>query len=173
MLLNAKMVMGRLVIAGVVGAAMLVSAPLVSAQEAEFTAIQRLPPTTFVPGEVIVRLRPGTSEQSRDQVLAMVDGIFVRSLGPVGSHTRESAGRHGGLVGGISQRRPERRLRGAEWPHAGERSVAGLRHLVPKMPHVGEDHRKAFLVGGGDDLVVAKRAARLDHCGRAGFGRGQ
>jgi uncharacterized integral membrane protein len=35
--------------------------------------------------------------------------------------------------------------------------------LVPEVAHAGEDHRQAGLVGGGDHLVVADRAARLDH----------
>ena len=45
--------------------------------------------------------------------------------------------------------------------------------LVPEVPHAGEHHRQAGLVGGGDHLLVADRAARLDHRGRAGLGRGE
>ena len=39
---------------------------------------------------------------------------------------------------------------------------------MPEMPHAGEEHRQAGLVGGGDHFLVADRAARLDHRGRAG-----
>src|SRR6266478_4982333 len=45
--------------------------------------------------------------------------------------------------------------------------------LMPKMPHPGEDHRHAVRIGGGDDLVVAFRAARLDHRGGARLGAGE
>ena len=44
---------------------------------------------------------------------------------------------------------------------------------MPEMPHPGEHHRKPSLVGGGNYLVVADRAARLDHGRRAGFDRSQ
>jgi hypothetical protein len=44
---------------------------------------------------------------------------------------------------------------------------------VPEVPHPGEHHRQPRFVGGGDHLVVADRAARLDHRGRARLGRGQ
>ena len=37
------------------------------------------------------------------------------------------------------------------------------RTSVPEVAHAGEHHRDAVLVGGGDHLVVAHRAARLDH----------
>ena len=43
---------------------------------------------------------------------------------------------------------------------------------MAEMAHPGEDHGKACLVGGLDDLLVAHRAARLDHRGGAGFRRG-
>jgi hypothetical protein len=33
---------------------------------------------------------------------------------------------------------------------------------VPEVAHAGEDHGHAVLVGGGDDLLVAHRAAGLD-----------
>jgi hypothetical protein len=38
---------------------------------------------------------------------------------------------------------------------------------MPEVPHPGEHHRDAALVGGGDDLVVAHRAAGLDDAGGA------
>jgi hypothetical protein len=38
---------------------------------------------------------------------------------------------------------------------------------MAEVPHAGEHHRHAALVGGGDDLLVAHRAAGLDHAGRA------
>jgi hypothetical protein len=33
---------------------------------------------------------------------------------------------------------------------------------MAEVPHAGEHHRHAVLVGGGDDLLVAHRAAGLD-----------
>ena len=41
---------------------------------------------------------------------------------------------------------------------------------VAEMPHAGEHHRDAVLVGRGDDLLVAHAAAGLDHRGGAGVG---
>jgi len=41
------------------------------------------------------------------------------------------------------------------------------------MPHPGEHHGDAVLVSGLDHLVVADRAARLDHGGGAGFDAGE
>src|SRR5688572_2776513 len=43
---------------------------------------------------------------------------------------------------------------------------------MAEMPHAGEYHRDAALVGRGDDLGVAQRAARLDHRADAELGRG-
>src|SRR5258708_12059552 len=37
---------------------------------------------------------------------------------------------------------------------------------VSEVPHAGEHHRDAVLVGGGDHLVVAHAAAGLDHPAR-------
>ena len=45
--------------------------------------------------------------------------------------------------------------------------------LVAEVAHAGEQHRQAGLVGGGDDFVVADRAAGLDHRRGAGFDRGE
>jgi hypothetical protein len=42
--------------------------------------------------------------------------------------------------------------------------------LMPEMANAGEDHRHVALVCGGDDFLVANRAARLDRAGRAGVG---
>ena len=42
--------------------------------------------------------------------------------------------------------------------------------LVPEVAHAGEQHREAVLVGRGDDLLVAHRAARLDDRDRARLG---
>jgi hypothetical protein len=44
---------------------------------------------------------------------------------------------------------------------------------VAEVTHAGEDHRQTGFVGGLDDLIVAHRAARLDHHGRASFDSGQ
>ena len=52
----------------------------------------------------------------------------------------------------------------------GDRDAA---NSVPEMPHPGEDHRQPGLVRRGDHLLVADRAAGLDHRGRAGLDRGQ
>ena len=41
-------------------------------------------------------------------------------------------------------------------------------NLMPEMPDAGEDHRDIMLIGGGDDVRVFHRAARLD--GRSGSG---
>lgn len=34
--------------------------------------------------------------------------------------------------------------------------------LMPKMPHAGEDHGKACLIGSRNHFLIADRAARLD-----------
>ena len=44
---------------------------------------------------------------------------------------------------------------------------------MPEMPHAGEHHGDAGIVGGLDDFLVADRAAGLDHGGGAGFDRDQ
>ena len=49
----------------------------------------------------------------------------------------------------------------------------GRHPLVAEVPHSREDHRQSGFVGGGDDLVVADRTARLDHRRRARFDRGK
>ncbi len=56
---------------------------------------------TIVAGEVIVRFEPGTSEETRDQVLAEVDGTYLHSVAlpeelvvakvPVGSEVSSAA----------------------------------------------------------------------------------
>src|ERR1700732_1941893 len=45
-----------------------------------------------------------------------------------------------------------------------------LRGVVQEMAHAVEDHGEAEAVGGGDDIVVAHGAARLNDRGGAGFG---
>ena len=67
-------------------------------------------------------------------------------------------------------------LREAEEAAAARDQVEDRHRLnasVPEVPHSGEHHRQARLVGGGDHFVVADRAARLDHRGRAGLDRGE
>jgi len=44
---------------------------------------------------------------------------------------------------------------------------------MPEVADAGEHHGKAGVVGGGDNLVVADRPARLDDRGGAGLGGGQ
>jgi hypothetical protein len=56
----------------------LIATPVAGAQTT--LPLESTAPATIVPGELIVKLRPGTSEQSRDQTLAAVEGVFVRSL---------------------------------------------------------------------------------------------
>ena len=43
---------------------------------------------------------------------------------------------------------------------------------MPKMPHAGEHHGQAGVIGSGDDLVVALGAAGLDDRRRPGVGDG-
>ena len=44
---------------------------------------------------------------------------------------------------------------------------------VPEVPHAGQHHGDAGVVGGLDHFVVADRSAGLDHRGGAGFDRDQ
>ena len=44
---------------------------------------------------------------------------------------------------------------------------------MAEVTRAGEDHCEVVRVGGGDDLVVAHRAAGLDDRGGAGFDRGE
>ena len=56
-----------------------VSLPLPSgAQELERASNETSPAGRIVQGEVVVRFEPGTSDETRDQVLAEVGGVFVR-----------------------------------------------------------------------------------------------
>ena len=80
MLLKRSLQIAPFALAGMIGALVAVSAPPTHAQRNELIAPESAPSATIVPGEVIVQLRPGTSEQSRDLVLGVVDGVFVRSL---------------------------------------------------------------------------------------------
>ena len=79
MLLAAKGRLACFALAGAVAAALL-SVPPADAQQIVPAPPQDAQSATIVPGEVIVKLRPGTSEQSRDLVLGVVDGVFLRSL---------------------------------------------------------------------------------------------
>jgi hypothetical protein len=68
----------------VVGAMLLLPASQSGAQEIGAPEIGKtsaavLPGEKIVPGEVIVRFEPGTSDQTRDQSLAAVGGVFVRA----------------------------------------------------------------------------------------------
>jgi hypothetical protein len=51
----------------------------VGAPEIGMTSAEVIPGEKIVPGEVIVRFEPGTSDQTRDQSLAAVEGVFVRA----------------------------------------------------------------------------------------------
>ena len=44
---------------------------------------------------------------------------------------------------------------------------------MPEMPHAGEHHGDAVIVGGLDHFIVTYRTARLDHGGGAGLNAGQ
>ena len=44
---------------------------------------------------------------------------------------------------------------------------------MTEVAHAGHDHGDAMLVGGGDDLVVAHGASRLNDGGGAGFHGGE
>ncbi len=46
-----------------------------------------------------------------------------------------------------------------------------VQRSVPEVAHSGEDHRESVRVGGGDDLGVTHRAARLRDRGGARLGR--
>jgi len=80
MVLSARGRAARLVLAGMIGVAAL-SLPLQSgAQETDSIALDAIDPGSVVAGEVIVQFRPGTSHETRDRALALVGGVFVRSL---------------------------------------------------------------------------------------------
>lgn len=51
------------------------------AQEAGTPALEAISPNAVLAGEVIVTFKAGTSDDTRDQVLALVQGSFVRALG--------------------------------------------------------------------------------------------
>jgi hypothetical protein len=51
----------------------------IGAPEIGKTSAEVLPGARIVPGEVIVRFEPGTSDQTRDQSLAAVGGAFLRA----------------------------------------------------------------------------------------------
>jgi hypothetical protein len=55
-------------------------APPSFAQQADPIAIEAEAPAAYAAGQVIVQFRPGTSAQARDQILAMVDGVYLRGL---------------------------------------------------------------------------------------------
>jgi hypothetical protein len=59
------------------GAALLPSLPS-EAQELEQTSVEASLGASIAPGRVVVRFEPGTSDETRDQVLAEVGGVFVR-----------------------------------------------------------------------------------------------
>jgi hypothetical protein len=64
----------------------------------------------------------------------------------------------------------ERQTRGA---FVENRHIFAEKCSVAEVAHPGEDHRQPRFVGGGDDVVVADRPARLDDGGRAGLGCGE
>jgi hypothetical protein len=50
------------------------------AQSTDPIALNTVAPEAIVAGEIVVQFKPGTSIETRDQVLALVEGVFVRSL---------------------------------------------------------------------------------------------
>ena len=87
-------------------------------------------------------------------ILILIDN-FAEFIETFGGH-EEDAGRAGAGAGarGPASWRPSCRAPADR----GEAPVAS----VPEMPLAGEDHRQPAFVGGGDDLFVAHRPARLD-----------
>lgn len=51
-----------------------------AAQEQSSIALDSIDPSTIIAGEVLVRFKPGVSTETRDQVLALVGGVFVAPL---------------------------------------------------------------------------------------------
>ncbi|VEB51526.1 Uncharacterised protein [Salmonella enterica subsp. enterica] len=43
---------------------------------------------------------------------------------------------------------------------------------MAEVAHVGEDHRNAVFVGGGNDFIITDRTARLDNAAHADSGSG-
>jgi len=88
----------KLALAGLVIAASFVPAAPAGSQETDPAAHEAISPDTVVSGEVIVTFRSGTSEEAREQLLALVQGDFIRDLGgnavvvkvPVGSEVSAS-----------------------------------------------------------------------------------
>lgn len=62
-----------------IGVFLLASGAISEAQVLMPPAVQTSAPR-IVPGEVIVRFKPGTSEESRDQTLAAVDGVYADTI---------------------------------------------------------------------------------------------
>jgi hypothetical protein len=52
----------------------------IDTSEAQVFAPPAIDAARIVPGEVIVRFKPGTSEQSRDLALAAVDGVYAGTV---------------------------------------------------------------------------------------------
>jgi hypothetical protein len=52
----------------------------VGTSEAQVVAPPSVQAARIVPGEVIVRFKPGISDESRDQALAAVDGVYAGTV---------------------------------------------------------------------------------------------
>jgi hypothetical protein len=63
-----------------VGAVLFASTPTAGAQVLAPPVIETSPGGRIVDGEIIVRFKPGTSEETRDQALAAVDGIYAGTV---------------------------------------------------------------------------------------------
>ena len=94
-----------------------------------------------------------------------VTAFLAPFASPSDAGNRQPAYRHVGPAGVPIRRRRD----DAVWETARDRTSRDP--LMPEVAHAGEDHGEAALVGGGDHLVVAHRAARLDDRRGAGLGR--
>ena len=99
----------------------------------------------------------------------------MRALTPVSEETRLGGLYSAHAINGWSRCRV---LLHSRLPRGGQKRTGetpALAHqrtqavLMPEVAHPGEDHGEAGGVGGGDDFVVAQRAAGLDHGARAGL----
>src|SRR5919206_1008483 len=75
-----------------------------------------------------------------------------------GSTSSAAAGRAASSARAVNKARLDRLIAGPPVQSHGFNKGS-----VPEMPRPGEHHRHPRLVGGGDHLVVALAAARLDH----------
>src|ERR1035437_2848941 len=101
------------------------------------------------------RYRDATYNSNRiESILKKHYGLSLLKLG----EKRHITGGNDAWGAAISERRA------SSWPHR--------RWSMPEVPHSGEDHGHAQLIGGGDDFFVAHGASGLDNGGGASGGYG-